>query len=114
LPVSVCYQVLTTIDSEAGAVRIAEILVTERLAACVQIAGPIASLYHWGGTIERAAEWHCTAKTSERVLEAVLARIRGLHSYQQPEIIATAISTGDPDYLEWVRRETLPSSEVSS
>lgn len=111
---SVCYQVLTTTDSEAGAVRIAETLVTERLAACVQVAGPIASVYRWDGAIEHATEWHCTAKTSAQALHAVLTRIRGLHSYQQPEIIATAISTGDPEYLEWVRRETLPSSEVSS
>lgn len=111
---SVCYQVLTTIDSEAGAARIAETLVNERLAACVQVAGPITSVYRWDGAIERATEWHCTAKTSEAVLDAVLARIRELHSYRQPEIIATAMSTADPGYLEWVRRETLPSSEVSS
>lgn len=111
---SVCYQVLTTIDSEAGAVRIAETLVTEGLAACVQVAGPTSSVYRWRGAIEHAVEWHCTAKTSEAALDAVLARIRALHSYQQPEIIATAISAGDPEYLEWVRRESIPSSEVSS
>lgn len=111
---SVCYQVLTTIDSEAGAARIAETLVTERLAACVQVAGPIASVYRWADAIERATEWQCTAKTSEAVLVAVVARIRGLHSYRQPEIIATAIGAGDPEYLEWVRRETFPSSEVGS
>jgi periplasmic divalent cation tolerance protein len=111
--VSVCYQVLTTIDSEAAAGRIAETLVTERLAACVQISGPIASVYRWRGAIERAVEWQCTVKTSGSVLEAVVARIRALHSYQQPEIIATAIASGDPEYLEWVRRESSPSREVS-
>jgi periplasmic divalent cation tolerance protein len=114
LPVSRCYQVLTTIDSEAGAVRIAETLVTEGLAACGQVAGPINSVYRWRGAIERATEWHCTVKTSEAVLERVLARIRALHSYEQPEIIATAITTGDSEYLDWVRRESIPSSEVGS
>ena len=111
---SPCYQVLTTIDSEAGALRIAETLVTEGLAACAQVTGPIASVYRWRGAIERAVEWQCTAKTSQAALVGVLTRIRTLHSYQQPEIIATAISTGDPEYLEWVRRESIPSSEVSS
>jgi len=112
--VSVCYQVLTTIDSEAGAVRIAETLVTEGLAACVQVAGPITSVYRWSGALERATEWSCTAKTTDAGLGAVITRIRALHSYQQPEIIATAVTTGDPEYLEWVRRESIPSSEVSS
>ena len=111
---STCYQVLTTIDSEAAAGRIAETLVAERLAACVQVSGPIASVYRWRGAIERSVEWHCIAKTSEPVLETVLTRIRMLHSYEQPEIIATAIASGDPEYLEWVRRESTPSSEVSS
>ena len=111
---SPCYQVLTTIDSEAGALRIAETLVTEGLAACAQVTGPIASVYRWKGAVEHAVEWQCTAKTSEAALDPVLERIRALHSYEQPEIIATAISTGHPDYLEWVRRESIPSSEVSS
>jgi periplasmic divalent cation tolerance protein len=114
VPVSGCYQVLTTTDSEAGAARIAEALVTEGLAACVQVAGPVSSVYRWRGGVERAREWQCTAKTSEAALDTVIARIRSLHSYEQPEIIATAISTGDPAYLEWVRRESSPSSGVSS
>ena len=109
-----CHQVLTTTDSEASAVRIAETLVTEGLAACVQVSGPMTSVYRWRGAVERAKEWSCTAKTTSAMLEAVITRIRALHSYQQPEIIATAITTGDPEYLEWVRRESIPSSEVSS
>lgn len=109
-----CYQVLTTIDSEAGAKRIADALVQEGLAACAQVAGPIASVYRWNEAIERAVEWQCLAKTSGPALPALLGRIRALHSYEQPEIIATLIDAGDPGYLEWIRREsTLPREGTS-
>ncbi len=107
-----CYQVLTTIDSEAAASRIAEALVQEGLAACTQIVGPVASRYRWQGVIERADEWQCIAKTSEPALDAAMSRIRSLHSYQQPEIIATRISTGDPGYLDWVRRHSTSTTEA--
>jgi len=83
--------------------------VAEGLAACVQIVGPVASTYRWEGTIERAVEWQCIAKVSEAALEATVARIRSMHSYQQPEIIATRISTGDPGYLDWVRTNSTPT-----
>ncbi len=107
-----CYQVLTTIDSEASASRIAETLVEEGLAACVQIVGPVASTYRWQGNVERAVEWQCIAKTSEQALDATMSRIRGLHSYRQPEIIATRIDAGDSGYLDWVRQNSTPTSEV--
>ena len=106
-----CYQVITSIDSEAAATRVADTLVTERLAACAQVLGPVSSVYRWHGTIERATEWLCTAKTTGAVLPAVLERIRALHSYQQPEIVATPIAAGDPGYLDWVRLEATPPQE---
>lgn len=109
---SPCYQVSTSIDSEAGAARIADALVTERLAACVQISGPMASVYSWKGSLERAEEWLCTAKTSEAALPVVMQRIRALHPYEQPEILATLIAAGDPGYLDWIRAESTPSREV--
>jgi len=104
-----CYQVVTTTDSEAEATRIAETLVTNQLAACAQVTGPVASVYRWHGAIERASEWLCTAKTTELRLPEVLERIRALHSYQQPEIVAMPISAGDQEYLDWIRRESTPS-----
>jgi periplasmic divalent cation tolerance protein len=114
VPVSDCYQVLTTIDSEAGAKRIADALVQEGLAACTQVAGPIASVYRWNGAIERAVEWQCIAKTSGAALPGVLGRIRALHSYEQPEIVATLIDAGDPGYLDWIRRESILTREGTS
>ncbi len=106
-----CCQVLTAIDSEAAATRIAETLVSDRLAACVQVLGPVASVYRWRGAIERAAEWLCLVKTSELRLPAVIERIKALHSYEQPEIVATPLVAGDSGYLDWVRSETTPSHE---
>jgi len=101
-----CVQVSTTVDSAAVAEQIAATLVEERLAACVQIIGPLTSVYRWDGAVTRATEWLCTAKTIEPVLTRVMARIRALHSYQQPEIIATTISAIDPGYLSWLQQET--------
>ena len=98
-----CYQVSTTLDDEAAA---------GRLAACVQIIGPIRSVYRWDGAVTQAAEWLCTAKTVEARLPALLSRIRTLHSYQQPEILASAIHSGDPGYLDWLQRETAPNPEA--
>lgn len=106
-----CYQVSTTLDSEAHAETLASALVEDRLAACVQIIGPIRSVYRWEGAVTRATEWICVAKTVEDRLTQVLQRIRMLHSYQQPEIIATPIAAGDLGYLDWLRRETTPATE---
>jgi periplasmic divalent cation tolerance protein len=88
-------------------------LVEERLAACVHVFGPALSVYRWEGAVTRATEWLCTAKTAERGLPALLARIRALHSYQQPEIVALPIVAGDPAYLDWVRQESTPASELT-
>ena len=100
------YQVSTTVESEAEASRLAEALVAERLAGCVQVQGPLQSTYRWEGAVTRATEWLCTVKTVEARLEEVMTRIRMLHSYQQPEIIATPIAAGDPGYLGWLEHET--------
>lgn len=107
-----CYQVSTTLDSEVAAGKLAATLVEERLAACVQVVGPMLSVYRWEGALTRATEWLCTAKTGEAALPALLARIRALHSYQQPEIVAVPIAAGDPGYLDWLRRESTLASEL--
>jgi periplasmic divalent cation tolerance protein len=95
-------QVLTTAGSREQAGAIAAALVERRLAACVQISGPIASIYRWRGAIENAEEWHCLAKTAASHLDAVETAIRELHSYDQPEIIATPIVAGSAGYLRWI------------
>jgi periplasmic divalent cation tolerance protein len=97
-----CVQVLTTAGSEEEAGRIASLLVERRLAACVQVVGPIVSRYRWQGAVEEEREWQCLAKTTGAAYEAVEAAIREAHSYDEPEIIATAIVAGSAGYLAWI------------
>jgi len=95
-------QVLTTAASEEEAGRIASLLVEKQLAACVQVVGPIVSCYRWQGRIEEGREWQCLVKTTRAAYEAVEASIREVHSYDEPEIIATPIAAGSAGYLAWI------------
>lgn len=97
-----CVQVLTTAGSEAEAEAIAAALVERRLAACVQVSGPIRSRYRWQGELERAEEWQCLIKTTAARYPDLEAAIRDLHSYDEPEIIATPIAAASPGYLAWI------------
>lgn len=99
-------QVLTTAGSEAEAAAIADVLIERRLAACVQVLGPISSTYRWQGEIERAQEWQCLAKTGAPLYPEVEAAIREAHSYDEPEIVAIPILRGSPGYLAWIDRES--------
>lgn len=98
-------QVLTTAGSSEEAERIAAGLVERRLAACVQTLGPIRSRYRWQGAVEKAEEWQCLVKTEASRYEEVEAAIRALHSYEEPEIVATPIVAGSAGYLGWVSAE---------
>ena len=105
-------QIVTTTDSRPAAERIARELVETQLAACVQIGGPVVSVYRWHGRIETAEEWTCTIKTVERLYAAVEGRIRELHPYEEPEIVVTAITGGSETYLSWLREQVqIPSHE---
>jgi periplasmic divalent cation tolerance protein len=97
-------QVQTTAGSEEEAERIAAALVERRLAACVQVIGPISSHYRWQGEVEREREWLCLAKTSAAHYSELEAAIQELHSYEEPEIVATPIVTGSAGYLDWLGR----------
>lgn len=97
-------QVLTTTRSEEEAERISTALVERRLAACVQVLGPIASRYRWQGKVETAQEWMCVAKTEASRYAELEAAIRELHSYDEPEIVATPIVAGSKGYLDWMAR----------
>jgi periplasmic divalent cation tolerance protein len=100
--VSEYVQVLTAAGSEEEAERISLALVERRLAACVQVEGPVASRYRWQGEIETAREWRCTIKTAVGRCDEVEATIRELHSYDEPEIIAVPIVAGSRGYLRWI------------
>lgn len=95
-------QVQTTTGRRDEAEAIAGELVAKRLAACVQIVGPIASTYRWEGEVETAEEWLLLIKTTAAAYETVQEAIKLLHSYEVPEIIALPVEAGSADYLSWV------------
>jgi periplasmic divalent cation tolerance protein len=95
-------QVLTTVGSEQEAERISATLIDRRLAACVQVIGPIASRFRWKGKVEEDREWQCLAKTEASLYPKLEAAIRELHSYDEPEIVAMPILTGSKGYLDWI------------
>lgn len=101
-------QVVTTTDKREDAHRIARHLIEKRLAACVQLVGPIRSLYRWKGNIEEADEWQCYIKTRADLWPTVEREIKLLHPYETPEIMALPILAGSPDYLNWIDDETSP------
>ena len=98
-------QVLTTVPSREAAQMIADTLLHGRLAACVQIVGPIESRYWWQGKIEAAEEWQCLAKSRLNLYARLEEAIRANHPYEVPEIIVTRIETGNAAYLDWLQSE---------
>jgi periplasmic divalent cation tolerance protein len=99
-------QVMTTTGSKEEAETIGRALVTKRLAACVQISGPITSVYWWQDEVETAEEWHCFIKSKQDHYVELEAAIKQIHPYETPEIIATPITLGSRDYLRWIDEET--------
>lgn len=97
---------ITTASAEEGA-RLGRALLDERLAACVN-ALPVQSAYWWRGQVEEAGETLLIVKTVERHLEALTARVRALHSYAVPEVIALPIAGGNADYLRWIEESVRP------
>jgi len=98
-------QVVTTIGTREDAERIARTMVERRLAACVQVAGPVSSTYWWEGRIEEAAEWQCLLKARSDRFEVLERAIREIHPYEVPEIVALPLVRVSKSYLEWLRRE---------
>ena len=98
-------QVVTTVERREDAERIARELVQRRLAACVQVVGPIASTYRWRGKIETAQEWQCWAKSRRNLYDEIERSIRELHPYEVPEILAVPVLAGSADYLAWLDAE---------
>lgn len=91
--------------SRDEAVKVADSLLDARLAACVQIVGPVESRYWWRGERELASEWLCLVKTRTALLDRVVAAVRAAHSYETPEVVAVPIVGGDPAYLAWLEDE---------
>ncbi len=97
-----CVQVQTTAGSKEEADRLVAALLERRLAACVQVLGPIESRYWWEGRLESATEWLCLAKTTADRVDDVVTAIRDAHSYDTPEVLVTPVSGGNERYLRWI------------
>ncbi|MFA4968124.1 MAG: divalent-cation tolerance protein CutA [Sulfuritalea sp.] len=99
--------VLTNLPDEATAQALAMALVSERLAACVNVMAPCRSIYRWRGEIESTLEVPLLIKSTTARYAALEAAIRARHPYELPEIVAVPIAHGLPEYLAWVATETL-------
>src|SRR5262245_39346224 len=99
-------QVQTTTDSRAEAMELARAAVEARLAACGQVAGPVASTYWWNDELERAEEWFVFFKLPADRYEDLAVFIAERHSYDEPEILATPFVAGSPSFLAWIADET--------
>lgn len=97
--------VYMTAGSRSEAEAIGTALVEERLAACVNILDGMTSIYRWEGGVERGAEVVMIAKTRADRFDALAARVRALHSYQVPCIVALPAGGGEAAYLDWIRSE---------
>jgi len=98
--------VFITASSPDEGARLAEALVAERLAACVNRIDGISSVYWWKGKMERAGESLLIAKTRGELVERLVSRVKELHSYSVPEVIVLPIEAGNPEYLDWIAEET--------
>ena len=98
-------KVITTLPSKEKAEEIGRLIIERSLAACVQISGPIESLYWWNRKIETSQEWVLILKTKKKLYKEVETLIKKVHPYRIPQIIAVSIVEGDSDYLSWIKEE---------
>ena len=93
----------TTFSNEKAASKLAERLIEKKLAACIQIEGPILSLYSWKNKVVKEQEYRCQIKTTAKKYQEIESYILKNHNYENPEIISFKINNGSPRYLEWMK-----------
>jgi periplasmic divalent cation tolerance protein len=98
--------VLVTVAGVEEGLRIGRALVTERLAACVNVVGPLRSVYRWEGAVEEASEHLLLIKARAADFGALAARVQALHSYAVPEVLALPVRAGAAAYLAWLAEAT--------
>jgi len=103
--------VVTTVDSSEAAQGIADGLVADRLAACVNILPGVTSVYRWQGSVAVAEEWLLLIKTTAERQAACLAGLAALHPYDVPEAMVFDVAAGLPAYLAWVADSVVPEAE---
>ena len=104
-----CCIALTTLSSREQAEQLAKALVAERLAACVNVLGPVTSLYRWEGKVARDEEVLLFIKTTAAGVLPLQKRVLELHPYDTPEFVAFEVGSGAPDYLAWVVDSVAPA-----
>ena len=97
--------VCTTLETKLQAEELASQIVQERLAACIQIVGPITSVYRWQGKVERATEFRCEMKTHSRLMPRLVRLIEDSHPYDVPEIVSLALSSEAAPYTNWLEEQ---------
>ena len=102
--------ILCTVPDKETALAIARRLVDESLAACVNITSPVTSVYRWQGKLESSDEQLLLIKTTQASYPRLEKRLRALHPYELPEIIAVPVEQGLNEYLEWVEQCTITKS----
>jgi len=98
--------VLVTCGSEEEATKIANSLVEEGVAACVNIISPVRSIYRWEGKVWDEREWVLVIKTQKKRFDELEKKVKSLHSYSVPEVIALPIVEGSASYLKWLEETT--------
>jgi periplasmic divalent cation tolerance protein len=98
--------VYVTAKDKSQALSIGRTLVEEQLAACINVLDGMTSVYRWEGAVEQASEAVLIVKTTELEVPAVIERVQALHNYSCPCVVAWPIAVGNPQYLEWIERET--------
>jgi periplasmic divalent cation tolerance protein len=106
---SAVFAYITAANTEE-AEHIGRVLVTEQLAACANIFPVMHSVYRWKGAVETAQEAVLVAKTRDTLADALIARVKALHSYQVPCVVILPITAGLPDFLRWIDDETTPQT----
>ena len=97
-------EITTTVEHESEANRLAMDLVTQKLAACVQILGPIQSIYEWNGSVQNSSEFGLKLKVAPDSLNNVVSYLKKNHPYDLPEIIVHQVKAS-PEYADWVQKQ---------
>lgn len=98
--------IYVTTSSREEALRIGRHIVAERLAACANVLPGISSVYRWQGEVQEEGEAALILKTRSDLVEPLTARVKDLHSYDCPCVVALPITSGNPDFLQWIAEET--------